>query len=221
MSNRKSSKIILFIGVILALAALATTADAQVRGGQWEFTIGPSYQLSTSMTGDEGSKVDTGNDWGLVTSLGYHFSDRLSASFGLGWSSTDYDAVVKKEGGGTTSISGSYDSWATTLGLNLYLSEGPLVPYLGAGIGWTWIDTNIPSGLPSTGCWWDPWYGYVCYTTYPTKGTDGFSYQATAGLRYEYSPSGFVRFAYTAQWLNLDHVSPRFDVFTLDFGWLF
>jgi len=51
-----------------------------------------------------------------------------------------------------------------------------------AGIGWTWIDTNIPDGPPVGGCWWDPWWGYVCTTTYPTKTKSAFSYQATLGV---------------------------------------
>ena len=69
-----------------------------------------------------------------------------------------------------------------------HLMDGPLTPYVGAGLGWTWIDTNVPTGPPVTGCWWDPWWGYVCYTDYPTKTTDAFSYQAILGVRYEFNP---------------------------------
>jgi len=61
----------------------------------------------------------------------------------------------------------------------------------------------------------DPWYGYICYTDYPTKSTDALSYQATLGLRYEFpNDMTFMRFGYTSQWLDLDNSNgtPRFDV---------
>jgi opacity protein-like surface antigen len=101
--------------------------------------------------------------------------------------------------------------------------DGNITPYVGAGIGWSWIDTNVPDGLPSTGCWWDPWWGYVCYTTYPTKSTDAFAYQATVGVRWDFNYNTFVRVGYVSQWLDFDNAqgTPRFDGINLEIGWLF
>ncbi|MCU0291004.1 MAG: porin family protein [Thermoanaerobaculaceae bacterium] len=210
-------------GMVLALVACATVAGAQAREGQWEFTLGTLYQFSSSLDFDHGQSMDTDGDFGFTTSVGYHMTDALAVSFGLQWAGVSYDALVLKEGGGQAAISGTYDTWNTSVNLVYDLKEGPLVPYVGAGIGWTWIDTNIPDGLPSTGCWWDPWWGYVCYTSYPTKTTDAFSYQASLGLKYEYNSRSFVRFGYTSQWLDIGKATgtPRFDQLTLDFGWLF
>ncbi|MBD3855301.1 MAG: porin family protein, partial [Acidobacteria bacterium] len=86
------------------------------------------------------------------------------------------------------------------------------------------IDTNIPSGPPTTGCWWDPWWGYVCYSSYPTETTDAFSYQALLGIRYEFdNDRTFLRLGYTSQWMSFSSASgtPRFDVVVLDIGWMF
>jgi opacity protein-like surface antigen len=123
----------------------------------------------------------------------------------------------------TRGITGTYDSWALSANLIFNLSDGPLTPFVGGGIGYTWIDTNVPNGLPTTGCWWDPWWGYVCYTEYPTKTTDAFSYQATAGLRWALNPSTFLRLAYNSQWIQLGDAegTPRFDAVALEVGWIF
>jgi hypothetical protein len=219
----RTSSTIRLAGLALAMVACATLATAQDREGKWEFSIGPTYQGSASLKFDGGSTVKTKGDWGLTTAVAYNFTESLAGSLGIQWGGISYDANVIQDGGGSSKISGTYDSWTTSANLIYNFKEGPVVPFVSAGLGYSWIDTNVPNGLPTTGCWWDPWYGYVCSTSYPTKTTDALAYQASLGLRYEYSPSAYVRFAYTSQWLDLSKATstPRFDVFTLDFGWLF
>jgi opacity protein-like surface antigen len=220
--SRDFSKILGVAALTLALLAGAASADAQDRDGRWEFTLGTFYQLGVGLDGDEGSTLDTDDDFGFSIGGGYNFSDRLATNFAFQWAGVGYDAEVVGEDGDVTGINGSYDSFAASANAIFNLTEGPLTPYVGAGIGWTWIDTNIPDGLPSTGCWWDPWWAYVCYTTYPTKTESAFSYQAVAGIRYDFY-STFVRLNYTSQWLDFGNFSstPRFDVIGIDFGWMF
>jgi opacity protein-like surface antigen len=207
-----------------ALLAVAPAANAQDREGRWEFTLGTLYQLSSTVDGEEGQSVDTDNDFGFELGAGYNFSDNLQANFGLQWAGVGYDATAIDEDDNEIGISGTYDAFILSTNLVYHFTDKQLTPYIGAGIGWTWIDSNIPDGAPSTGCWWDPWWGYVCYTTYPTKGTDAFSYQATLGLRYTFdSDSTFMKLGWTSQWMDFENASgtPRFDVITLDFGWIF
>jgi opacity protein-like surface antigen len=208
----------------LALLAGATVADAQSREDRWEFTLGAIYQLGADLDFEGGSTVATDDDFGFLLTTGYNFSDKLETSFGFQYGSIGYDANVIQDDGDITGISGSYDNWALSANVILNLMDGPLTPYIGGGLGWTWIDTNVPNGLPTTGCWWDPWYGYICYTDYPTKSTDAMSYQATLGLRYEFpNDMTFMRFGYTSQWLDLDNSNgtPRFDVIAVEIGWMF
>jgi len=210
-------------GVALVMLAAASTAEAQSREGRWELSLGAAMQLSNDIEGQRGSSLETDDDFGLGGTLAYHLSDRFAASFGFQWFGVDYDGQAFDEDGDLVGISGSYDAWVGSASLVYNLMDGAFTPYLGAGIGWTWIDTNIPSGPPSTGCWWDPWWGWVCYTTYPTAREDAFSYQATVGLRYQVNPSTFVRFGYTSQWLDLDGPTstPQFDVLAIEIGWMF
>jgi opacity protein-like surface antigen len=210
----------------LALVVLggATTAEAQYREGRWEFSLGTFYQLGTSIDGQEGTGLDTDDEFGLALGGAFNFSDRLATRFAFQWAGVGYDATAMDEDGRPVGITGKYDSFTVSANLVYYLSEAQLSPYLGAGIGWTWIDTNIPNGPPYTWCWWDPWLGYVCSSSYATETIDAFSYQAFVGLRYTFdSDRSFLQLGYTSQWMDFSSASgtPRFDVITLDYGWIF
>lgn len=223
-TRQRTSKLVPVVVLTLALLVGATAAQAQDREGRWEFTLGTFYQLGSSIDGKQGGKLDTDNDFGFTLGGGYNFSDRIAVDFGLQWAGVGYDATAMDEDGADVNISGKYDEFIMSGNLILNLADGPLVPYVGAGIGWTWIDTNIPNGPPVTWCWWDPWWGYVCSTDYPTQTTDAFSYQALVGLRYEFdNDRNFLRLGYTSQWMDFSKASgtPRFDVINLDFGWIF
>ena len=224
METRRIIKKISFVAVVYVLFAGATVADAQDREDRWEFTLGTFYQLGTTVDGQEGSTLDTDNEFGFALGGGYNFTDRLATTFGLQWAGVGYDSTAMDEDGLPVNISGKYDSFTLSGNLVYYFSDGPLSPYVGAGIGWTWIDTNVPNGPPNTWCWWDPWWGYVCSTSYPTETLNAFSYQATLGLRYEFdNDRTFLRLGYTSQWMDFDNASgtPRFDVIVLDIGWMF
>ena len=221
---RQTFKMISLAALLLAVFAGPRAADAQDREDRWELTLGSFYQLGTSIDGQEGSGIDTDDDFGLSFGGAFNFSDRLAARFGLQWAGVGYDATAMDEDGLPVRISGSYDSFTLSGNLVYFLSETQLAPYVGAGIGWTWIDTRIPNGPPYTWCWWDPWWGYVCSTSYPTETINAFSYQALAGFRYTFdSDRTFLQLGYTSQWMDFDSASgtPRFDVITLDFGWIF
>ena len=212
------------VALAVVLLAGATTADAQYREGRWEFSLGTFYQLGTEVEAENGSTIDTSDDFGFTLGGGYNFSDRLATTFAFQWAGVGYDATGMDEDGDDFDIRGKYDSFTLSANLVLNLADGPFVPYVGAGIGWTWLDTNIPSGPPTTGCWWDPWWGYVCYSSYPTETTDAFSYQALLGIRYEFdNDRTFLRLGYTSQWMDFSSASgtPRFDVIVLDIGWMF
>jgi opacity protein-like surface antigen len=225
LSNTKApiTKTMFLAGLALALLFGAATADAQDRAERWEFSLGALYQLGTSADFDGGTHVETEDEFGFAMTFGYNINEKLLLSFGFGWADVGYDAtVIEAEGGGELGISGEYENMALTANLIFNLTEGKrTTPYIGAGIGWSWIDTNIPTGLPETACWWDPWWGYVCYTEYPTATTDSMTYQATLGLRYEINYSTFMRLGYSSRWLDIDTGSPRFDVIGLEIGWIF
>jgi len=218
----------LSLGIVLCtvfvLFGVADTVQAQDREGRWEFTLGTFYQLGSDVDVKNGSPINTDGGFGLELGGGYNFSDMLAVSFGMQWAGIDYDTTVFDDEGNQGRLSGTYDSFTMSANVVLNLADGPWVPYIGGGVGWTWIDTNVPNGPPEFGCWWDPWWGYVCWGGYPTKTTDSFSYQVFLGLRYQFANDRtFMRLGYTSQWMDFSGAdgTPRFDVISLDFGWMF
>jgi opacity protein-like surface antigen len=223
MYGKRISKMIFGTALALALVGGAMTAQAEDRAERWELAIGPTYQLGADLDFDGGSTVSTRDDLGFSLLGGYNLNEHLATTFGFQWAGIGYNANLIQDDGSAIAASGSYDTWAISGNLLYNFFEGPITPYVGAGIGWTWLDTNIPNGAPITGCWWDPWYGYICYTTYPTKTTDAFSYQASLGVRWDFNYSTFARLAWTSQWQQWGKANgtPRFDVIALEIGWMF
>jgi opacity protein-like surface antigen len=212
----------------LALLALAPAAFAQSsnRDKTWEFEFDVNYQDSYSLDFKGGSSADTDSAWGFSVGANYHYNDRLELQFLVDWLRVDYDSTVVS--GNTPplasySVRGTMDTITPRINGVFNFLEGPITPYVSAGIGWAFIDTNIPQGPPQTGCWWDPWWGYLCSTYQNTKNTDAFAYQAGLGVRWDMSPAMSWRLGYEKQWYDVGTTTstPGFDQLRLGFGYKF
>ena len=66
------------------------------------------------------------------------------------WAYRSYDATIVDSTNGTTSSYSNYMD-TSTIGLNgvYYLLGGNFTPFISAGIGYTYIDTNIQNGPAS------------------------------------------------------------------------
>jgi len=200
-----------------ALSLLSAGANAQSRGEGWEFGADLLYQNSNDVEFDGGTTVAFDSDIGFSLWGGYRFSERLEVQFGLDWTNVDYDAGLVDEDGDIIGVSGEIEAFTPFIKGNFNFIDGPFTPYVSAGIGWSFIDTNIPDGRPQTGCWWDPWYGYICTTVQDTRTSDAFTYNAGLGVRWDLSTGYSLRLAYEKQWYDLENASPDFDVFRLGF----
>ena len=98
---------------------------------------------------------------------------------------------------------------------------GAIKPFGKVGLGWNWANTNIASGPPQVGCWWDPWWGYVCNGYQPTHSASSFAYQLGAGVQTNFTRSFAVNLDYQYTWINLSHASstPGFGALELLFIW--
>jgi opacity protein-like surface antigen len=199
------------------MSLLSAGANAQSRGEGWEFGVDLLYQNSNDVEFDGGSTVAFDSDIGFSLFGAYRFSDRLELQFGVDWTNVDYDVSLQLDPGGTVSAAGEVEAFTPFVKGNFNFIDGPFTPFVSAGIGWSFIDTNIPDGRPQTGCWWDPWYGYICTTVQDTRTTDSFVYNAGLGVRWDLSTGYSLRLAYEKQWYDLENASPDFDVFRLGF----
>jgi opacity protein-like surface antigen len=210
------------IGVIVPCPADAqsfTTVRPGGRGGNWEIFLPIIYSDSTTVNGEGGSKVDINSDYGFGFGAGYNVNDNFQINGMFTWAYRSYNATaVNSDGTPGRQYSNYMDT--STLSLNgvFYLMQGNITPFISAGVGITYVDTNIPTGSGSTSCWYDPWYGYVCSSYVPTKTENDITYNAGFGIRFDVNRQFGMQFGYYKTYVNINKANgtPDFDNLRFD-----
>ena len=220
-------------GRLLSFAALAmlplASAGAAERTGQWETRLGVLFQNSSDWDFDGGTTAEIDSDTSFLVGASYHLNENLELGGNIAFGQTDYDADIATDlngdeiADGFLSVSGEYESTTLMFDATWNFLSGPFTPFVTGSLGWAWIDTNIADEPPQTGCWWDPWWGYVCTTFQDTKTLDGLAYGVGVGARYDFSDSLAVSASYRMGWVDLDKAdgTPDMDSFLLQLGWKF
>ena len=197
------------------------------RRGRYELTLQPRYVASKEIGADGGSKLELDPGLGFGIGFGYNFTNKLALHLDGSWTRSEYQAKITTtdSGGistGTTTAGGTLDTATVALNLSYYFLDGPLTPFLMGGIGWTFLDSNIPSGPPEGVCWWDPWYGNVCTFYQNTYTENYFSYNLGLGARWDVFPGFFLRGSVGWQWVDLGRAGTTdFMGGRLDLGYMF
>jgi opacity protein-like surface antigen len=208
----------LFVALVIAVPALAQTS----RTRRNEFYGGPVFTDGKSYSFDGGSNAETDTGVGLTLGWLHNFNPHMAAGVEIEWSEQDYRATVQPGPGNPFSasqINGTIESRTIRFLGTYHFSEKAFTPYVTGGLGWSWVDTNIPSGLPENVCWYYPWWGTYCSTFVPTHNTTKFSYNVGAGLRYDYGKAVF-RGQIHAQWIDFggSYGSSYATQYRIDFG---
>ena len=192
------------IALFVICATATTLANAQApRAGQVEFTIGPAYSFSDSYQGIGGSSLDLSSRTGIRLGMEYFSSSNLSLGFDASWTKPSYDALlVPDDGSEPVSVSHRASIFSGHFTGTYYFGEGPITPFVEAGLGWTYFDSNVSDGTPIVGCWWDPFWGYICSDFYTTYGATNFSYGAGVGLRWNFATDMSINAGY--RWLEVE-----------------
>jgi hypothetical protein len=198
------------IGIALPSAVMAQGASAQ-RAGTWEFVLPITYAPSNSFDGQGGSSANLNSNLGLGVGFGYNVSNQFQMSGTFNWANRSYNATIVDSNGARSQASGTLYSSAFNLNGTFFMTQGPVAPFVTAGIGSVFIDTNIPNGKPSTGCWYDPWLGYICNTYTPTKTGSAVSYNAGLGLRWELTRAVALQGAFNETWIDYNGSKPQLD----------
>lgn len=205
----------------MALSTPAIVGAQESREAGWDFGADIVYQLSDDAKFDGGSFLDFDDDLGLALNFGYRFNPRLEIQFGLDWNSVDYRGTLQSAQfpGVVANIHGDMESFTPHVNGVFNFMTGPLTPFVGGGIGWSFIDTNIPTGQVQIGCWWDPWWGQICTPYQSTLSTDQFTYQVGAGVRWDFAAASTLRLSFERTWFDFEHASstPSWDQLKLGF----
>jgi opacity protein-like surface antigen len=207
----------------VVLAPSFAAAQGGTREPGWDFGVDAIFQFSKDIDFDGGSKLNVEDDIGLGLLFGYRFNSKFEVQFGLDWNSIDYSGTLQSSSlpGVSATVNGDMETFTPRVNAVWNFRDAPLTPYVSGGIGWAFIDTNIPAGQVQIGCWWDPWWGQVCTPYQETHSTDAFTYQLGAGLRWDFGETVSARFAYEKVWTELSNSTsaPGFDQLKVGISW--
>ena len=219
-------KRILLAAIVLSLA-VTNVASAQLmrpsdRTGYWDFTVQTRYTAAKDYDGPGGSKLSIEDDLGWGFGVGYNLNERLNIGGFVSWRTLDYTSTIvnQTDPGDTQRYSGWLDTGNFAASAVFNLLPKAFTPYVQGTVGWAMVDTNIPSGI-STGCWWDPWWGYICDGYATTYGEDGVAYSLGGGVNFQPANILFVRVGYDRMWVEMDDAADYFDMFRVDVGFLY
>lgn len=200
-------------GAILLLAGFTATAPAQIpmatepieRSAKVELYGLGQYLHSEDfeVRGPYGDLKLEMDDTGLGGfGFAYHANPFLSVRAEFMFGGATFRSQVPTRTGGSTEL--EMDAFLHTGRLNLdyNIINRRLTPFLTAGIGYQYLETEIKTAPPVTVCWWDPWWGWVCDTDYPRASEWDFTWNVGAGVRWDITDSLFVKVQVGANWLQ-------------------
>jgi hypothetical protein len=212
--------------IAILIIAIPAISDAQNRARTWEWSIAGLYQDSKNMDGENGSSLRIDGAGGLGFNISYNLTNKFAVGVDLDWLRPDYRAELVNDEGfpiETTVIDHEFSQFNGRIKGTFNFSEGPLTPYVEGGFGWSYFDSNVADGPPLTGCYWHPYWGYICNNYYSTFTETSFSYGAGLGLRYQMRGGTFIKGSYNV-W-DLDSLGSADDSmitgFKVEFGWGF
>jgi len=219
---------VLALGTIVGVTTWVprVAAAESERAQKWQgsipltFTSGASYD-------NNGTSVDLNDDLGWGFGFGYNINERFLVGSNFTWLSASYKATFDTFDNvgnptGNANVSGTLDASNFQIFGQYNILKGKITPFLQASFGWSWIDSNIPAGLPQTGCYWNPWYGYICNTYQPTYEATPFAYGAAAGLHAEIGDKFYLEASYNYLWVDFSQAGTQgMDGIRLNVGWMF
>jgi opacity protein-like surface antigen len=213
------------LAALLAAVAAGAAAQSSQRAGKWEFTLQPQYTHGKTFDSGNGTSGTTGSSLGFGFGIAYNLNNNIALGGDFVWGSASYNATIAPaagNGGSPTTLTGVLDT--STIRLNVIwnmIATGNFTPFVIAGIGSTYVDTNIPYPTSPPVCWYDPWWGYYC--SQPTRTAYDVSYSGALGLRWEIDRNIFVRALVNRLWLNVGGSlgTPSLDQYRVDLGFKF
>lgn len=213
---------------ILTITGLSQQALAQsgsgMREGRWETRLGMLYQDSSDASFDGGTTANIDSELGFRLGIGYHWTSQVEFGFNFDWVQPDYSArIVGDQTGEIFPVKGDLEYMSASFDATYNFMPGQFTPFVTGAIGWSWVDTNIATEPPQTGCWWDPWWGYVCTSFQDTRTIDGFTYAAGLGARYDINEMLSLSASYRITWYDWPNASGSVDSdsYALTLGWKF
>jgi len=227
-------KFVVVLGLFAPALGLAQWGGVPDRAGSYELTIAAVNQTSNSVGGKasesvagvpNSSSLSLDSNWGFSFNFTYNFTAHVALGADFDYLEPRYSLVLVPDDplGNTVNIKHRASQFNGRIKGTYLFSENALTPFVDVGLGWTHFDSNVVKGDPITGCWWHPWWGYICENFYDTFSSTEFTYGTGVGLRYETKNGGAIKASYNYWWLDSGGQSEAFslDSLRLEYAWRF
>jgi opacity protein-like surface antigen len=202
----------------------ATPAMAQLRADTNEWSLDLFVVGSKHYEFEGGASARNHGGGGIGLTVTRNLNDYLAVGVEATLSEFDYRAGVAP-GAGNAAAGFQREGSMETAGLRFHatwnLLARPVTPFLTAGAGVVFLNTNLESDPPTNACWIYPWYGEVCGDKAPRSNLARFAYGVGVGVRYELPRDlGFIRAFVGGEWIHFSEaLSPvGYAQFRADFG---
>lgn len=222
--SRFTDSFVNILFIVITLISFDVHAYTDSRAGKWEFFLAPQYTNSKILQFDNGAEADINARSSLGFGFGYNLNSNIELSLLFAASSANYTGTRIIDDGSDTPEKFTSNLYTSTIsfGFTYNFLKSPLTPYLSANLGSTYIDSGIPSGKIITGCWWDPWYGYICTPRAQTYTSTEFNYGASAGLRYDFNRKVYIKGGIGKNYIDIDSSNTAgFTAYQFIFGFMF
>ena len=193
------------------------------RDGRFEGSVILAYQTGLDESSEGGSALEVNSTMGWGISFGWNWTEKWNLSYRLLSTSPKYVATIIPEDPNLLpeSLEHKMSKYSHQFNATYNFMNRAFTPFVQAGIGWTKLDSNVPTGSISTGCWWDPWWGYICISDFETYTASEFSYNVGVGVRWDINNAIYTRATYSREFLSLDNGSLNFDTAIMEVGMMF
>jgi opacity protein-like surface antigen len=198
-------------------------SQAGSRDGRWEGSVILALQTGLDQSYEGGSELAIDSTLGWGVSFAWNWTDKWNVAYRFVSTSPDYTALIVPEDTNIVPqvLEHKLSKMSHQLNMTYNFSRKAFTPFVSAGIGYTKMDSNVPSAPPQTGCWWDPWWGYICVTDWRTYTKSGVSYNLGAGVRWDINNAVYTKASYTREFMAVENGSIDFDVAIFEMGLMF
>lgn len=193
------------------------------RDTRFETSVILAYQNGLDESSEGGSSLDIDSTLGWGVNFGWNWTEKWNLSYKFISTKPKYLAVIVPDeiDAVPVSIQHELSKMSHQLNATYNFSAKAFSPFVTGGIGWTKIDSGVPTGGADVGCWWDPWWGYICFADWTTYETSEFTYNLGVGVRWDINNAIFTKAAYSREFIKVDNGTLNFDMAILEMGLMF
>jgi len=213
-----------FLLLFCMLTSINAQAFSDSRNEKWEFFLTPQFTNSKVLEFENGSKANLNERSSLGFGLGYNLNTHIELSIVFATSNSNYTGTLipEEDPGNPVKVSSNLYTSSINLGVTYNFMSTAFTPYVSANIGSTYIDSGVPTGDITTGCWWDPWYGYICTPKAQTYTATKFNYGIGAGVRYDFNRKMYIKGGVAQNIIDIGSKNTAdFTTYQLVFGIMF